>query len=179
MSLPAAGQVEAARRAARAESRRRSINIELMGLGFWAAVGTAVFCGAIVGLERQIHRKPAGIRTSILICLGTTVFVRLGELTALDGGDPSRVLAQVVTGVGFIGAGVMLAREGLVRGVTSAAVIWMLAAIGCAAGLEQYLAAIALAALTIVLLTGVALLERWILRLRGGDYGSTDHVDER
>jgi len=150
-----------------------------MTLDFWAAVGTAVFCGAIVGLERQLHRKPAGIRTSILICLGTAVFVVLGTLTALDGGDPSRVVAQVVTGVGFIGAGVMLAREGLVRGVTSAAVIWMLAAIGCAAGLKQYLAAIALALLTVALLTGVALLERLIQRLRGGDYGGSDRVDER
>ncbi len=138
-----------------------------------------MFCGTIVGLERQLHKKPAGIRTSILICLGTTVFVRLGTLTALVGGDPSRVVAQVVTGVGFIGAGVMLAREGLVRGVTSAAVIWMLAAIGCAAGFEEYVAAMALAVLTIALLTGVALLERLILRLRGGDYGAADHRDER
>jgi len=73
----------------------------------------------------------------------------------------------------------MRAREGLVRGVTSAAVIWMLAAIGCAAGLEQYVAALALAAFTIMLLTGVALLERWVLRLRSGDYGAADHRDER
>ena len=142
-------------------------------------MATAVFCGALVGFERQLYKKPAGIRTSILICLGTTVFVQLGALTVGTGGDPSRVVAQVVTGVGFIGAGVMLAREGLVRGVTSAAVIWMLAAIGCAAGLEQYVTALALAALTVALLTGVALLERLVLRLRGGDYGGADHRDER
>ena len=64
-----------------------------MSVGFWAAVGTAVFCGAIVGFERQLYKKPAGIRTSILICLGTTVFVQLGKLTAVNGGDPSRVVA--------------------------------------------------------------------------------------
>jgi len=153
--------------------------IDTFSLQFWMAVGTAALCGAIVGFERQIHGKPAGIRTSILICLGTTVFIRLGALASLGGGDPARVLAQVVTGIGFIGAGVMLAREGLVRGVTSAAVIWMLAAIGCVVGLEQYIAAIVLALVTVGLLTGVAVLERVIRSLRGGDYGAGDRADER
>lgn len=153
--------------------------INVFELPFWMAVGTAVFCGAIVGFERQMRGKPAGIRTSILICLGTMVFVRLGGLMALEGGDPARVLAQVVTGIGFIGAGVMLAREGLVRGVTSAAVIWMLAAIGCVVGLERYAAAIVLAVVTVALLIGVELVERLLRSLRGGDYSGGDHADDR
>lgn len=153
--------------------------MDLLDLDLWTAVGTAAICGAVVGLERQLHGKPAGIRTSILICLGTTVFVRLGGIISLEGGDSTRVLAQVVTGVGFIGAGVMLAREGLVRGVTSAAVIWMLAAIGAVVGTGFYAGALALAVVTVLLLTGVALLERGFRKLRGGDYSPPDPEDER
>ncbi len=155
------------------------MDINILHPSFWLAIGTAAFCGAIVGLERQMRGKPAGIRTSILICLGTTVFVRLGGLVSTGAGDPTRVIAQVTTGVGFIGAGVMLAREGLVRGVTSAAVIWMLAAIGCVVGMGHYSAAVALAFLTVALLTGVELLERGLLSLRGGDYSNGDKTDER
>jgi putative Mg2+ transporter-C (MgtC) family protein len=153
--------------------------MSILSQQFWNAVAVASLCGAIVGLERQMRGKPAGIRTSILICLGTTVFVRLGGLPALGGGDPTRVLSQVITGVGFIGAGVMLAREGLVRGVTSAAVIWMLAAIGCVIGLELYVPAIALALVTVGLLAGVQVLERAIRALRGGDYEHGDAEDDR
>jgi putative Mg2+ transporter-C (MgtC) family protein len=140
---------------------------------FWAAVGVAAACGFLIGVERQIRGKPAGIRTSILICLGTTVFVRLGlEAGVASGTDPTRVLAQVVTGVGFIGAGVMLAREGLVRGVTSAAVIWMLAAIGSMVGLRHYAAAIVTAVIVLAVLTSVQFLERGVLHLRRGDYAA-------
>jgi putative Mg2+ transporter-C (MgtC) family protein len=138
---------------------------------FWEAVGVAAACGAMIGVERQMRGKPAGIRTSMLICLGTTVFVRLGmEVGAASGVDPTRVLAQVVTGVGFIGAGVMLAREGLVRGVTSAAVIWTLAAIGSMVGLGHYAAAVVTALIVLAVLTGVQYLEQGVRLLRRGDY---------
>jgi putative Mg2+ transporter-C (MgtC) family protein len=145
---------------------------------FWAAVGTAALCGVIVGLERQIRGKPAGIRTSILICLGTTVFIRLGIVVAGSGGDPTRVLGQVVTGVGFIGAGVMLAREGLIRGVTSAAVIWILAGIGAVVGFGEYSAAVILAVVTVALLAGMEFLERRVRALREGEAGGGDRSDE-
>lgn len=138
---------------------------------FWTAVGVAALCGALIGVERQVRGKPAGIRTSMLICLGTTVFVRLGVQAGSEAGaDPTRVLAQVVTGVGFIGAGVMLAREGLVRGVTSAAVIWTLAAIGSMVGLGHYAAAVTVALVVLAVLTVVQVLERGVRNLRKGDY---------
>ncbi len=89
-----------------------------------------VACGGVVGFERQVRGKPIGIRTSILICLSTYIFVRLGGTLYGTGVDPTRVLGQVVTGVGFLGAGVILAKGGSITGVTSAAVVWMLAAIG-------------------------------------------------
>jgi putative Mg2+ transporter-C (MgtC) family protein len=135
---------------------------------FWIQIGTAVLCGGMIGLERQVRGKPAGIRTSILICLGTEVFVRLGAMFSGDNADPTRVLSQVVTGVGFLGAGVILARGELVTGVTSAAVVWVLAAIGATIGLGYYLEAIALAVIAVSILTLVRGLEAVFARLRGG-----------
>lgn len=95
------------------------------GRPFWTVAGVAVLCGAIVGLERQLRGKPAGVRTSILVCLGTAIYVRLGSALAADGTDPTRVLGQLVTGIGFLGAGVMFSNQGTVTGVTTAAVIDM------------------------------------------------------
>jgi putative Mg2+ transporter-C (MgtC) family protein len=135
---------------------------------FWIRLGTAILCGGIVGLERQLRGKAAGIRTSILICLGTAVFVALGASFAGDRVDPTRVLGQVVTGIGFLGGGVILAREGLVIGVTSAAVIWVLAALGSLIGLGYLMAAIVLTLATVGLLLGVELLESVFRRLRQG-----------
>lgn len=134
---------------------------------FWLTVGVSVICGAIVGIERQIRGKAAGVRTSILICMSTAVFIHLGVGVTSGVADPTRVLGQVVTGVGFLGAGVILTREGAVSGVTTAAVIWALAATGSAIGLGNHLGAIALALVTVVVLTGVELLEssvRWLAR---------------
>jgi len=139
---------------------------------FWIAVAVASLCGALIGIERQLRGKPAGIRTSMLICFGTMLFVRLGSEVVGSSGDSSRVLGQVVTGVGFIGAGVMLAREGLVRGVTSAAVIWTLAAIGAQVGFGRYSSAVASALVVLIVLSGVQLLEQGVLRLRRGDYAA-------
>jgi putative Mg2+ transporter-C (MgtC) family protein len=135
---------------------------------FWLRVGAAVLCGGALGLERQLRGKPAGIRTSILICLGTMCFVMLGASYAADHVDPTRVLGQVVTGIGFLGAGVILTREGLVVGVTSAAVIWMLAALGAAIGMGFVGPAIALAGITLAVLVGVERLEATYRSLRRG-----------
>ena len=138
-----------------------------LALPFWLTVGMAVLCGTVVGLERQLRSKPVGVRTSILICLSTSVFIHLGAAASSGTGDPTRVLGQLVTGVGFLGAGVILAREGVVTGVTTAAVIWVLAAIGASIGLGNLLGALALALITVSVLTGVELLEasvRWLTR---------------
>jgi putative Mg2+ transporter-C (MgtC) family protein len=135
---------------------------------FWLRLGTAILCGGIIGLERQLRGKAAGIRTSILVCLGTQLFVTLGASFGGDRVDPTRVLAQVVTGIGFLGGGVILAREGAIVGVTSAAVIWILAALGSLIGLGHLLAAIVLTLVTVGLLIGVELLESVFRRLREG-----------
>jgi len=81
----------------------------------WPQIGAAILCGFIIGFERQLRGKPAGIRTSSLIILGTYVFVTASFFVATDETDPSRIIGQVVTGIGFLGAGVMLSRDGIVR----------------------------------------------------------------
>lgn len=132
-------------------------------------IATAMLCGTVLGFERQILGKPAGIRTSILICLGTYVFVKLGlSVHAEDSTATARVIGQVITGIGFLGAGVILNREGIVHGVTSAAVIWMLAAIGAVIGVGRCIPAIVLCFLTVLVLTGVDFLEGSFLPFRRG-----------
>ena len=124
----------------------------------WASIGTSIFCGAIVGLERQLRGKPVGIRTSALIVLGTYIFITTSMLIAADITDPSRIIGQVVTGVGFIGAGVMLAKEGVVVGVTSAATIWVLASIGVCIAVVDIFVAIKLSVVVVAILYGLSLI---------------------
>lgn len=125
----------------------------------WFSIITALFCGTIIGLERQIRGKPVGIRTSSLIVLGTYVFLSSAMLLNNEVTDPSRVIGQVITGIGFLGAGVMLAKDGAVVGVTSAATIWVLAAIGVSISLGHLQVAIKLSVVTVLILYGVDLLE--------------------
>ena len=150
---------------------------DALGSSFALQAATAFVCGGLVGIERQLRGKPIGIRTAILICLATQVFVRLGVGLEGEGADPTRVLGQVVTGVGFLGAGVIVARGGAVHGVTSAAVVWMLAAIGCTIGFGRPVEGLALAGLTVSILIGVRILERAFLRLRGGSDEPEDSED--
>jgi putative Mg2+ transporter-C (MgtC) family protein len=145
----------------------------------WARVGMALVCGGLVGLERQLRGKPAGMRTSSLICLGTTMFVYLSlGISGAGGGDATRVLGQVVTGVGFLGAGVIMTRNGLVTGVTSAAVVWVLAAVGASIGAGRYAAAFAVSVVTVVVLVGVEALEHVFSSLRRGVHANMQLLDK-
>lgn len=112
-----------------------------------------------MGLERQLRGKPVGIRTSSLIVLGTYLFVATSMLIENDVTDTSRIIGQVVTGIGFLGAGVMLAKDGAVVGVTSAATIWALAAIGVCIAVVDSGVSIKLSILVVLILYGVDLLE--------------------
>jgi putative Mg2+ transporter-C (MgtC) family protein len=101
----------------------------------------ALALGAIVGLERERQERAAGLRTVTMVSLGSCLFTIVGAY-GFGQTDPSRVAAQVVTGIGFLGAGTIFLRKDLVRGLTTAATIWSVAAIGMAAGTAQYLIAI-------------------------------------
>lgn len=142
--------------------------IDPASFDFWIKIGATILCGGIIGLERQLRGKPAGIRTSILICLGTQVFIFLGRTLQGENGDAARVLGQVITGIGFIGAGVIMGKKNIVKGVTSAAIIWILAGIGSAIGLGYIWAAIALTLVTVGILVGVEILETSFRKLRRG-----------
>ena len=134
---------------------------------FWLHLGTAMLCGGAIGLERQLRGKPLGMRTSTLICVGTVMLVALGASFSPEHADPTRVLGQIVTGIGFIGGGVILSREGRVLGLTTAAVIWLEAALGCLIGLGYLAAAIVITVVTLGVLTGAEGFERVWERRRG------------
>ena len=144
------------------------MEITFTSFDLWQKIIVSIACGALVGLDRQLRGKPAGIRTSSLICLGTTIFVALGSTYAPGKDDHLRVLSQVVTGIGFLGAGVIMSKEGLVTGVTSAAVIWVLATIGSSVGIGHYGMALAITVSTISVLVGVEWLEESFQKLRIG-----------
>lgn len=125
----------------------------------WSSIGMAILCGSIVGLERQLRGKPVGIRTSALITLGTYLFLATSFLLKGNINDPSRVVGQIITGIGFLGAGVMMTKDGAVMGVTSAATIWVLAAIGIMIATDHHEAAVKVSILVVIILYGVSLLE--------------------
>ncbi len=149
----------------------------MLDSSFGIQLAAAVLCGGIVGIERQLRGKAIGIRTGILICLATQVFVRLSITLDDSDVDPTRVIGQVVTGVGFLGAGVILARGGAITGVTSAAVVWMLAAIGSTIGIGRPLEGLVLSFLVVGVLIGVRMLESAFKRLRGR-YDEPEDVDK-
>src|SRR5215475_2853581 len=103
----------------------------------------AAILGGIIGIEREIRDKPAGLRTNILICVGSTLFMSITTRVAeLLGGDPTRIGAQIITGIGFLGAGAGLHSHGLVMGLTTAATIWVVAEVGMALGSDMYMVAV-------------------------------------
>ena len=142
----------------------------------------ALGLGAIVGFEREFTQKSAGLRTHILVCMGSAVFTLISvsdwiqrpfipDATELPPGvvvsltqDPGRIMAQIVTGIGFIGGGALLHYGNNVRGVTTAASLWIMASVGMLAGLGQTLLAFVAAALSFLVLFTLGKLERILFR---------------
>ena len=127
----------------------------------------AVAAGALIGFERETHDKPAGFRTNILICLGAALFtvisVRLGTGSIAD---PTRIAAQIVTGVGFLGAGAIIQYRGNVIGLTTAATIWVVASVGMAFGAGAYFVGTIGAVLATAVLLSLSSAENLIARWR-------------
>ena len=112
----------------------------------------ATALGAIIGFQRERAGKPAGIRTHSLICIGAALFTVASAL-GFAGGDPTRIAAGIVAGIGFLGAGAIIRREeGMVGGLTTAATIWVVAGIGLAAGAGMYVVAAAVTAIVLIVL---------------------------
>ena len=130
----------------------------------------AVLLGGIIGFERELAGKPAGLRTNILICVGAAllmdVSVRVGMIDGRQIGDPSRIAAQIVSGVGFLGAGTIMQSQGVVTGLTSAATIWVVAAIGMTVGGGFYVEGMGAGLLVTFVLAGLGRVEHWVRRAR-------------
>jgi putative Mg2+ transporter-C (MgtC) family protein len=128
-----------------------------LGLGFLA--------GAIIGFERSSRHQVAGLRTHILIAVGATLLMLLSiwlpqEFTAMKNGDPGRIAAQVVSGIGFLGAGAILRLGNNVRGLTTAASLWLIAAVGLAIGAGMFIAAAAAELISLITLFALDIVEK-------------------
>ncbi|MBR5304157.1 MAG: MgtC/SapB family protein [Candidatus Gastranaerophilales bacterium] len=150
-------------------------------------IGLAVVLAFIPGIERELTGKFAGLRTHILVCLGACVFTILSvygfemrssqEYAELNGlsrpfiqNDPARIAAQVITGIGFIGAGTVMRHGSNVFGITTAATLWMCAAIGMSCGCGEYMTAIIASFATLVVLISIRRLEKKVLSKRKVSY---------
>jgi putative Mg2+ transporter-C (MgtC) family protein len=125
---------------------------------------TAALLGATLGFEREIRQKSAGLRTNILICIGSALFTLMSYELAGEvfGADPGRVAAQIVTGIGFLGAGAILRTDSGVQGLTTAATVWVNAAVGVAAGGGEYRLAFIATGVTLAVLLALQPVERVI-----------------
>lgn len=120
--------------------------------------------GAAIGLEREYRQKPAGLRTNILIAVGAALFTTVSLALGRDGASPDRIAAQIVTGVGFLGGGAILSNGINITGMTTAATIWVNAAIGMTAGAGEYAMAAAATAITLAVLVLLPPIERYFER---------------
>lgn len=125
-------------------------------------LGVAIVLGAVIGLERELSRKAAGLRTNILICLGSALLTQIAVHVDTSFEDSTRIIQGIITGIGFIGGGVMIRYGGSVHGLTTAATIWLTTGIGIAAGARLYTMAIAATAATVIILVGLNPLDRVI-----------------
>jgi putative Mg2+ transporter-C (MgtC) family protein len=147
---------------------------EALRLSVLAKLLLATLLGGAIGLERELAGKPAGLRTNILICVGAALFTQLSIDIAQIGfssdghpyGDTTRIAAQIVSGIGFLGAGAILHGEGAVVGLTTAATIWVVAAVGAAVGAGAYVDALGTTALIMLILVGLRPFERRLLAKR-------------
>lgn len=135
--------------------------IQAFRLDLAAKLFAAVLVGGGIGLERELKGKPAGLRTNVLICVGSALLMDLSlSLTRTYGGDPGRISAQVVTGIGFLGAGTILHTRGMITGLTSAATIWVVAALGLTIGAGYFVEALGSTLTVIAVLIGLGWVER-------------------
>ena len=120
--------------------------------------------GAAIGIEREWHRKPAGLRTNMLIAVGSTLFTVMSMHLGAHGGNQDRISSNIVTGIGFLGAGAIMRHRESVTGMTTAATIWVNAAVGVAVGAGEYELASLATLVTLVVLAALGPLERYFER---------------
>lgn len=145
----------------------------------------SIICGGIIGFEREYRNKTAGFRTITLICFGSTIFTMVS--TNAGNGSDDRIAANIITGIGFIGAGVIFKDNVSITGLTTAAVIWVAAAIGMVVGLGYYHLAIILSLVVLFILSVFNYIEEWIallyqrenfiIKFRDSDMGQLEDLE--
>ncbi len=131
-------------------------------LKYFIPVLIAAVAGALIGIEREYRDKSAGFRTMILIAIGSALFTTLSIKMGLAEKETTRIAAAIVTGIGFLGAGVVLKDGATIRGITTAATIWLVAAIGMASGVGEYTLVVSVTSLVLIVLWALPPIERWI-----------------
>ena len=140
---------------------------------------TAALLGALLGFEREMKQKSAGLRTNVLIAVGSALFTVMSyELAGGDTADPSRIAAQIVTGIGFLGAGAIMRTGSGVQGLTTAATVWVNAAVGVAAGGGEYHLAFIATGVTLAALLVLQPVETFIARRYGKPEEKPDEPQE-
>jgi len=127
-------------------------------------LAVSIVIGGLIGLERELEHKPAGLRTIILVCLGSTIFMLVGFELGLLGTEMGRIVAGVVTGVGFLGAGAIIRARGEVYGLTTAATIWLASGLGLAIGAGYYMLAITASVFVLIVLRILGIVEKALSR---------------
>ena len=139
------------------------LDMDIMLFDFLPKILLSIFCGSLIGFERELKDKPAGMRTYMLISVGATMFTLIGVYFAeqWDGiADPMRVAAQIVTGVGFLGAGTIMYARGRISGLTSAAGIWLSASLGMSIGVGFHVFSVIVVLLAVVTMVFLGRIEQ-------------------
>ena len=138
---------------------------EVLRLDLLGTLLLASLLGGVIGAERELSGKVAGLRTNLLICVGAALITDISAVMAVGGGDPGRIAAQIVSGIGFLGAGTIIQSRGSVIGLTTAATLWVVAGIGMAVGARAHIEAVGT---TILVLVALRVLRRVETRFMQG-----------
>ncbi|MFW5947221.1 MAG: MgtC/SapB family protein [Gemmatimonadota bacterium] len=146
-----------------------NLDLSVLHLDLLGRLLLAAALGGVVGLEREWSGKPAGFRTNLLICVGAALLTELSVSVAVAAepdmqADPARIAAQIVSGIGFLGAGTIIQSRGSVVGLTTAATLWVVAAVGMAVGLHAYTEAVGTTILVVIALLLLGRLEPLLSR---------------
>jgi putative Mg2+ transporter-C (MgtC) family protein len=136
----------------------------------------ALVLGTAIGIEREYHRHPAGLRTMAAVSLGSCLFSVIGTMVAHT--DPTRIAAQVVTGVGFLGAGAILRSGRSIHGLTTAAAIWVVAAVGMAAGFGLFILSAVCALMVVIFLVALKRVEVVLFDSKGDEHAFHGQDDD-
>jgi putative Mg2+ transporter-C (MgtC) family protein len=112
-----------------------------LNIDLWYAVLTSTICAFVIGVEREVKKKPAGIRSMILIAVGCSILTWIAKEASMNiaGVDPTRIIGQIITGIGFLGGGTILKNDDKIHGITTAAFVWIASAMGIMSGLGYIL----------------------------------------